>query len=1129
MSAHAGFFVTGGTLVPDAPCYVERAADRHLYEGLRRSEFCYVLTPRQMGKSSLMVRTAVRLRAEGVCVAVLDLTMVGQMLTQEQWYYGLLQALAQQTRTRHEVRAFWAEQELLGPLQRWMAALREVVLPRCSGQLVIFVDEIDAVRSLPFNTDEFFAAIRECYNRRPHDPEMHRLTFCLVGVATPSDLIQDPRTTPFNIGRRIDLDDFTETEAAPLAAGFAQELGDPDAVSTAEKRELLQRVLYWTGGHPYLTQRLCQAVSERIKEGASAHSSRSSPPRYPNRNLHPNRPQSPSSFRLHPSKHPSDVDILCEELFLAPGARERDDNLMFVRERLLRSGTDLGGLLELYGQVWRKKAIKDDALHPLISILRLSGIVRSVNGRLVVRNRIYAGAFDPEWVRSAMPDAEVRRQRKAYIRGMFRAAALSTALLVASVASYVAYHQFTRAEQRGESLRLNRYVDDMRAAQQALAAGEMAQAEKLLARYSPQPGERDLRGFEWHYLSSLLERPPLTLPTPPGIANHLAFLPDGRTLIRAGLYYHTQYWDAETRRETHTVPEPQDFSRTARENPNWTWHDPAVDGTGSLMVRAAAHVAPPGSPPNATKWEVTLVRMRTGEETHICHPSGWISSTALSPDGKLLALGRVDPPTNRKQSARVELWSTTPPRRISELTLPEKSVGLLSFSPNGRLLAGAVDGSNVRIFPLAERGLTGHTGTLLTGHKPAASCLEFSPDSRHLAVGTYTPGMQGETPGIVMVWRSADGKLIGNLSGHRLGISDLSWSGPAHYLATLGREGVVRIWNWQSQREVANLATLGKGPGRVALSRDGKFLAIDEGSGKVVVRLLPETANPRFDSGTDFPVHAMAFSTGGDQAAIHTRSGRRDYWTLHSKGTLLVRREFRSVPQAYSPELQVLARAEHENIVLTGLADQRLIRVASTIGKVQALAFAHGGTHLLAVGETGKLALFEAGKWSPQVVQTLPRGYTLLAASRNAERIAIYSSKTQLLLWDRIHEDKPRKVSADAEGPIQLTSDGQWLTFASPTGISFIHCVSGKQRFFPTTNQGTKEGFAISPDATTLATVNGRERTVQLWNVETARPTITIPSLPSAVSSLTFVTNPTRLAVGLMDGTVVLIPRSSRP
>ena len=88
------------------------------------------------------------------------------------------------------------------------------------GQIVIFIDEIDAVRSLPFSADEFFAGIRQCYNQRSELSDYNRLNFCLLGVATPTDLIRDTRMTPFNIGTRVELTDFTAGEAAPLAVGL---------------------------------------------------------------------------------------------------------------------------------------------------------------------------------------------------------------------------------------------------------------------------------------------------------------------------------------------------------------------------------------------------------------------------------------------------------------------------------------------------------------------------------------------------------------------------------------------------------------------------------------------------------------------------------------------------------------------------------------------------------------------------------------------------------------------------------------------------------------------------------------------------------------------------------------------
>jgi hypothetical protein len=421
------FYVTGGTLRPDAPSYIERQADRDLCEGLLAGEFCYVLTSRQMGKSSLMVRAVRRLRHEGVTVAVLDLTAIGQNLTTDQWYDGLISRLGQQLDLEDELLDFASSHPELGPLQRWVTALEQLVLKRFPGKVVIFVDEIDIVRSLPFSTDEFFAAIRECFNRRSREPGFARLAFGLSGVATPTDLIRDTRMTPFNIGRRIELNDFTPDEAAPLARGLGAD----------EKNSglLLSRVLYWTGGHPYLTQRLCRALAETIyHESAHNESGQALPPVLPT---------------------PRTVDELANNLFLSRQARDRDDNLIFVRERLLRSETDVAGLLLLYRKIHGGQQVTDDETNPLVSILRLAGITRGYNGYLQVRNRVYWQVFDLAWIQTNMPAAEVRRQRRAGRRGMLIGFAVALIFLL----SYLFIHP--RWVERREARRAAQTLEDM--------------------------------------------------------------------------------------------------------------------------------------------------------------------------------------------------------------------------------------------------------------------------------------------------------------------------------------------------------------------------------------------------------------------------------------------------------------------------------------------------------------------------------------------------------------------------------------------------------------------------------------------------------------------------------------------
>src|SRR5262245_17079493 len=236
MSQSNRIFTTGGPTQVGGGIYIERQADRDLLEHCRNGEYAFVLSSRQVGKSSLMNNVARRLKAQdGIESIIIDLQGMGAHLSADQWYQGLLTRITRRFRPEINVAGWWQAHAHLGHADRFSLFLQEELLGRRPERIVIFVDEIDTTLSLDFS-DDFFLALRAMYNARDEAPEFKRLSFVMIGVATPGDLIIDQKRSPFNIGREVALDDFTIDEVRHLAEGFSLPDGETSNVLGWEQK-----------------------------------------------------------------------------------------------------------------------------------------------------------------------------------------------------------------------------------------------------------------------------------------------------------------------------------------------------------------------------------------------------------------------------------------------------------------------------------------------------------------------------------------------------------------------------------------------------------------------------------------------------------------------------------------------------------------------------------------------------------------------------------------------------------------------------------------------------------------------------------------------------------------------------
>jgi len=1053
------FFQIGGTLPSDSPSYIERQADRDLLAGLCNNDFCHILSSRQVGKSSLIVRIASKLREQKIAAAIVDLTVIGSKGDEEQWYYGILAEIGGYLNLTEELNAFWEYNQRFAPVQRWGQALEEVVLKCIATPVVIFFDEIDYVSKLAFSTDDFFAAIRACYNQRANHPEYRRLTFCLSGSTTPEQLISRPDITPFNIGQGIELTDFTEDEAIVIAAKLARE--DSDG------RQLLRRILYWTNGHPYLTQELSAAVAHLDKSPLTS----------------------------------ADVDAACQRIFLSQKAVNSEKNFAFVSHRLLEGASDLTALLNVYRDALVKpEGVRDNPADPLHSLLKLSGIVKVEFGVLKVRNRIYEQVFDQKWITDHLPGAEQRRIRAAALRATIITTLIAVLILgLIAIPASIAWQQYQKTKKLSGELansnqslnkinqllnRQNNKLDDQNR--------ELLQTSKVL--YNTIHKLNAEKQTTAKLSANLLEENKAKQRTI--LKLNLEQKQTNRLLYDSDMYLTQQAYDRGDYELAHEIWWQN------RNNPErgcewgfWYRNFPRlkklIGHTGAVSAIAISKdgrriVTGGGSGPDYSIDKIARVwDARTGKELlRLTGHSSEVHSVAISQDGKFIVTGSYD------STARV--WDAHTGKELFPPLKHPGSVFSVAISSDGtRIVTGCSD-SYVPKDPVIARIWDAHTGKelmqLKEGTTWGATSIAISQDGKLIITG----GSSGDTK--VRIWDAESGKESPVPLEHPNWIWSVAISQDGSRIITGCADNIARVWDVPTGQLLHELKGHTEIVTSVAISADGK--RIITGSEDATARLWDadtgeELIPPFLNSGV---VWAVAISEDGQ----HILTGGDDY----------IVREWNVLPE--KERLPLLTHSAPVSAIAISKDGRRVVTGGGNVD--------HSFVHVWDAETRKELRppmIFPPGNSIP--ISADGSRFITQAASQNGSNIVrksyVWDSWTGKQLLELIgHTDNITSIAISHNASFIVTG-------SEDKTVRVWDAKTGKALLPPMRLPVPVASVVISEDGMRIV-AGGKDRTVHVWNARTGKELLRITGHTDAVNSVVISADGTRIVTGSEDKTV---------